>query len=291
MTRPRSWISLIAATAFLAGLSRAAGAQTYTVVLSVNDARPMAEAVLSLIRTYPVTITYEDPRYEYAGDLHDVARQVSKTPHPPFRSIGPRGGALQATYDVSEETGAPLDMAAAIQSVVDANNLARFGGHFEVRQSGATFHVVPTEVRDGKGRWVPQQSLLDAPITFSSGGNKDGFGLIEAILREVSAASGERIVGGRPAIAINCTSPGCIENERVVDATNEPARDVLMQLVSSLNPRYTWLLYYDAAERRYYFNLVLGVERGQTKNEHPRPRPPKPGDPTPGQRAPPANAA
>jgi hypothetical protein len=107
----------------------------------------------------------------------------------------------------------------------------------------------------------------------------------------VSAASGEKIVGGRPAIAVNCSSPGCIENERVVDATNEPARDVLMRLVSSLNPRYTWVLYYDASQRCYYFNLVLGVERANPKIEHPRLRPPKPGDPTPGQRGPPANAA
>jgi hypothetical protein len=275
----------------LAGFVLAANAQTYSVVLSINDARPMAEAVLSLIRTYPITITYEDPRYEYAGDLHDVTRQASKTRRAPVGSIGPSGGALQATYDVSEETGAPLDMADAIQKIVDANNLARLGGHFEVRQSGATFHVVPTEVRDSKGRWIRQQSLLDAPITFSSEGEKDGFGLIEAILREVSAASGAKIVGGRPAIAINCSSPGCIENERVVDATNEPARDVLVRLVSSLNPRYTWVLYYDASERCYYFNLVLGVERANPKIEHPRVRPPKPGDPTPGQRVPPANAA
>jgi hypothetical protein len=292
VSRPPSWISLIAATALIAGSVRAAGAQTYSVVLSIKDARPMAEAVLSLIRTYPVTITYEDPRYEYAGDLHDATRQVNKTRHPPLRSIAPQGGALQATYDVSQDTGAPVDMAGAIQNVIDANNLARFGGHFEVRQSGAAFHVVPTEVRDSKGRWIQRQSLLDTPITFSSGGEKDGFGLIEAILHEVTAASGEKIIAaGRPAIAIHCSSPGCIENERVVDATNEPARDVLLRLVSSLNPRYTWLLYYDSSERCYYFNLVLGVERGQPKIEEPRPKPPKPGDPTPGQRGPPANAA
>jgi len=291
VSRPPFWISLIAATAFIAGSVRAAGAQTYSVVLSINDGRPMGQAVLSLIRSYPVTITYEDPRYEYAGDLRDITRQLSKSHRPEVRTIVPRGGALRAMYDVSQDTGEPVDMADAIQKVIDANNLARFGGHFELLQSGAAFHVVPTEVRDGKGRWVQQRSILDAPITFSSGGEKDGFGLIEAILQQVGAASGQKILGGRPNTAIACGRTGCIENERIVDATNEPARDVLMRLVSSLNPRYTWVLYYDAAERCYYFNLVLGVERGQPKIEQPRPRPPKPGDPTPGQRGPPANAA
>lgn len=290
-SRPRSLIAVLASMILFASFERAVVSQTYSVVLSVNDARPMAEAVLSLIRTYPVTITYEDPRYEYAGDLHDVERQASKTRHPPVRWIAPRGGVLHATYDVSEATGTPVDMADAIQKIVDANNVARFGGHFELRQSGGTFHVVPTEARDSTGRWVRQRSLLDAPITFSSGGEKDGFGLIEAILHEVSIASGETIVGGRPAIASNCSSPGCIDNERVVDATNEPAREVLMGLVTSLNPRYSWVLYYDASERCYYFSLVLGVDGPIPKVEHPRPRPPKPGDPTPGQRAPPSNAA
>jgi hypothetical protein len=43
--------------------------------------------------------------------------------------------------------------------------------------------------------------------------------------------------------------------------------------VNSLNPRYTWVLYYGAPESYYVFNLVLGVQR-------PEPTP-KPRDPTP----------
>jgi hypothetical protein len=280
VSQPRSLITLIASTATLASLSLAASGQTYAVVLSVNDARPMGQAVLSLIRSYPVTITYEDPRYEYAGDLRDITRQVSKTRHPQVRTIVPSGGALQATYDVSQDSGEPVDMAGAIQKVIDANNLARHGGHFEVLQSGETFHVVPTEVRDGKGRWIPQHSVLDTPITFSSGGERDGFDLIEAILQEVSVASAQKIVGGRPNVAMTCSSLGCVQNKRTVDARNEPARDVLMRLVNSLNPRYTWVLYYGLPERYYVFNLVLGVERSEPKIETHRPTP-KPGDPTP----------
>jgi len=232
----------------------------------------MGQAVLSLIRSYPVTITYEDPRYEYAGDLRDVTREVSKSHHE-VRTIVPKGGALQGTYDVSQDTGEPVDMADAIQRLVDANNRARQGGHFEVLRSGETFHVVPTEVRDSRGRWIPQRSVLDTPITFSSGGERDGFDLIEAILHEVSIASGRKIVGGRPSVAMVCSRLGCAENKRSIDATNEPARDVLMRLVSSLNARYTWVLYYGGPGSDYVFNLVLGAQR-------PEPTP-KPRDPTP----------
>jgi hypothetical protein len=282
VSRSPGLIALLASAAILASVSPAASGQTYAVVLSVNDARPMGQAVLSLIRSYPVTITYEDPRYEYAGDLRDATRQVSKSRHPEIRAIVPRGGALQATYDVSQDTGEPVDMAGAIQNIVDANNLARRGGRFQMLRGGDTFHVVPTEVRNSKGRWIPQRSVLDTPITFSSDGERDGFELIEAILQEVSVASGQKIVGGRPNVAMVCPSNplGCAENKRTVDATNEPARDVLIRLVSSLNARYTWVLYYASPERFYVFNLVLGVERPEPKIEHRLPTP-KPGDPTP----------
>jgi hypothetical protein len=275
VSRPPCFLALLASLAVVAGVSRSASAQTYPVVLSVNDARPMGQAVLSLIRSYPVTITYEDPRYEYAGDLRDVTRQVGTTRQQQASTIVPKGGAFHALFDVSQDTGEPVDMADAIQKLVDANNRARQGGHFEVLRSGETFHVVPNEVRDGRGRWIAQRSVLDTPITLSSSGERDGFELVEAILHEVSAASGQKIVGGRPNVAMVCfSSPGCAENERTVDANNESARDVLMRLVRSLNARYTWVLYYVSQDHYYVFNLVLGVER-------PVPTP-KPGNPTPG---------
>ena len=280
MSRSPALIALLASAAILACFPPAVRAQTYAVVLSVNDARPTGQAVLSLIRSYPVTITYEDPRYEYAGDLRDVTRQVSKSRHPEIRAIVPRGGALQATYDVSQDTGEPVDMAGAIQRIIDANNRARHGAHFELVRSGDAFHVVPTEVRDGNGRWVPQRSVLEASITFSSGGERDGFELIEAILHELSAASGQKIVGGLAGVAMACGSVGCIQNKRTVDARNEPARDVLIRLVSSLNARYSWVLYYAPDVHYYVFNLVLGVERTEPKIDHHLPTP-KPGDPTP----------
>jgi hypothetical protein len=281
LSRPRSLIALFASAAVLAGVAFGARAQTYTVVLSVNDSRPMGQAVLSLIRSYPITITYEDPRFEYAGDLQELTRQVSKTDQPNARTIVPKGGAFHAAYDVSQDTGEPVDMADAIQELIEANNRAREGGHFEVLGRGETFHVVPTEVRDSKGRWIAQRSVLDTPITFSSGGARDGRELIEAILGEVSDKSGQKIAAARVHVAIPCSGPACVESKRTIDARNEPARDVLMQLVSSLNRRYAWVLYYDASARYYVFNLVLGVERPEP-NTQPYPQTQKPGNPTPG---------
>ncbi len=268
MIQARSLIALLASAAFLVGFSPNVHGQTYSVVLSVNDPRPMAEAVLSLIRSYPVTITYEDPRYEYAGDLRDIKGQVGQTGQPQARTIVPRGGVFAATYDVSDDTGQPVDIADAIQKLIDANNVARRGGQFELRRSGDTFHVVPAEVRDRSGHWIPQQSILDVPIAFSSGGERGVFELVEAILKEVSAATGQEIVPGRPRGAVPCSIP-CAAYNRTVDVTNEPAREVLMRLLHSINPRYTWVLYYGLPERSYVFNLVLGRERPEAADRAP----------------------
>jgi hypothetical protein len=279
VTQARPWIALIGSAALFATSWPPATAQTYAVVLSVNDPRPMGEAVLSLIRSYPVTITYEDPRYEYAGDLRDVTREVSTNSQSHVRTIVPRGGAFQAAYDVSQSTGVPVDIGDAVQKIIDSNNLAQ-GGHFELDRSGDTLHVVPTEVRDSNGRWIRQQSVLDVPITYSSGVEKNFFELVDAITQEASAASGHKIVSsGFGAGSLAC-SLGCTEYNRTVDASNESARDVLVRLLRSMNARYTWVLYYDPSMHYYLFNLVLGRERREPKVEPYRPTP-KPGDPPP----------
>lgn len=279
MSRPRQRTALLAAIAFLAGSPPAVRGETYSVVLSVNDPRPMAQAVLSLIRSYPVTITYEDPQYEFAGDLREVTRPPRDAPQPRVGTVVPRGGAFEAAYEVAEDTGEPVDLTAAIQGLIDANNQAPHGAHFALTRSGDVFHVVPAEIRDGRGRWVPQRSILDVPITFSSAGERGAFELLDAILKVISAATGRDIVGRYASGPLACGTP-CAAYDRKIDATNEPARDVLMRLLHSLNPRYTWLLYYGLPERGYVFNLVLGKERPEPHIEQPRPTP-KPGDQTP----------
>jgi hypothetical protein len=55
-----------------AWMTLSVGAQTNSVSFYVDGARPVAEAILSLTDRYPVVITYEDPRFEYSGDIKDV---------------------------------------------------------------------------------------------------------------------------------------------------------------------------------------------------------------------------
>jgi len=277
MSTASSWTTLIALTAASVGFSTSARGQIENVALVVDDARPLNAAVWDLIQRYPIMVTYEDPRFEFAGDIRDVTDQIRKSPNPSGRrALVPSGGILQTTYQVSQETGKPLSVADTVQRIVEAKNANPIGGRFEIYQSEDVLHVVPAEVRDSKGNWIRQQSVLNTPITFASE-ELDGYHLIEAILKQVSAASGQDIRGptgsGGP-------SPGLLARYRgAVEARDEPAREVLIRVLHSIDRRFTWLLNYDPSGHLYYFS----VERtAASMPPEPPPRAtPRPGDPTP----------
>ena len=268
----------------LGGLVGAAQGATESVPLVVNDARPVKEAVHVLFETYPVTITYEDPRYEYSGDLKDISLQVTKNPNSTAKTFAPVGGVLQITYETSSDKGQLADVPQALNSILDASKASGTGGRFAVLRSGDVYHVVPTEVRNSKGVWVKQQSLLDTRITFSSGGEMRGTELIEAILKQLGATT-DRWIGMNPDITLNVLA----RYKGTVDVTDQPARDVLMSLLHSISPRLTWTLNFDPtpaaksspAGQGYIFNVLYGADRGQP-GVAPPDRTPKSGDPKPG---------
>jgi hypothetical protein len=62
------------------GFAAAAHGQTESVEVFVDDPRPLNEAIYQFVRRHPITVTYEDPRFEFAGDLRDVTDQVRRGP-------------------------------------------------------------------------------------------------------------------------------------------------------------------------------------------------------------------
>lgn len=275
MSTIRCWIILTTI-----GFAAAARGQTESVAVLINDPRPLKEAVLQFIKRYPVTITYEDPRYEFAGDIRDVTDQVRKSPNPEnHRTLIPSGGVLQTSYTVSTDTAQPVNVASAIQGMVETKNANPVGGRFDVFQSVRAFHVVPVGVRQSNGTWVKQTSVLDVPISLTVQ-ETDGYHLLEAILEQASAASGQDIRG--PVLP---GSPNPLFRYRgKVEATDEPAREVLMTMLHSINPRFSWTLNYDPSDRYYMFNIVLTAEPPLPEVDPFELPVPRPGDPTPSGR-------
>ena len=83
-------------------IAGAADANGPELQLAVTDPRPVALAIAVLSERHGIAITYEDPRYEFEGDLKDVTSEVARSPiKPGQRILVPLGGALGLTYSIS----------------------------------------------------------------------------------------------------------------------------------------------------------------------------------------------
>jgi hypothetical protein len=246
--------------------------------LIVNSGRPVADAVIQLIKRHPVVVTYEDPRFRFAGDLKDVTEEI-RNPLAP-RTAGPRirvpvGGHLQVRYGVSADTNKPVNLGETLESLVQAKAALPAGGRFRVEQSGNVFHVIASQERDESGRWVEHASVLEVPITLA-GQELGGFEMVRVILDEVSAKNGVKFeMTAMPVTNILGRYSG------VIEASNEPAREVMLRTLHAMSERLTWLLYYDSLTEAYVFNIVAALAEPTTEIRGQPSRPPRQGDPTP----------
>jgi hypothetical protein len=244
----------------------------------VDGARPVAAAVIQLIKRHPVVVTYEDPRYTYAGDLKDVTEEI-RNPQAP-RTDGPRirvpvGGHLQIRYSVSTDTNKPVNLGETLENIVRAKVALPAGGRFRVEQSGSVFHVVASQVRDPSGQWVEHMSVLDVPITLDTR-ELGGFDMVRVILDEITAKSGVKFeVSAMPVTNLLANYQGSIK------ANNELAREVMLRTLQGMSKRLTWLLYYDSLRDQYVFNIVPALEEPTIEIRGRPALPPRQGDPTP----------
>ena len=226
------------------------GQTTQEERLFVNDARPVGHAVLELTDRYPVLVTYEDPRFEYEGDLVEFSRRVNPNAPPDRRAVVPRGGYLEVTFDVSSATHRPIDLARALGEMLEFHDQSGFPGRFAIEQTGSVFHIVPSEVRDAEGHWVPQTSILETPITIEAQ-EVNGIQALHVIVAKVQEVSG---IG--TGVASYEDDRTLMESTVQLEAHSESARDVLLRTLQSISKdHWTWLLYYGPDIQSYALNL------------------------------------
>jgi hypothetical protein len=228
--------------------------QTETVSMEVTNGRPVAEAILSLTSRYHFIITYEDPRYEYSADIKDITDQVRNPLNASARTstnrvLVPVEGSLQVSYEARVGTdGRPADVRDTLQQILTANAASFLPGRFRVEQVGDVFHVIPTQVRDRRGNWVAQTSVLDTRITLPPQELR-GDQMLEAITNAIGEATGTHIGLGLGSINPYYHFEGHLE------ARNEVARDVLLRTLHAINDRFTWRLLYGPDVKSYALNV------------------------------------
>lgn len=160
--------------------------QGTVATLRVDSPRPVATAVMLVANDLGYRVTYEDPKYEYAGDLQDVTSMVRGDANPQpgevTKIIVPSGGAL----NVRADTKSPKEL---LGQLVQAQASAGKGGQFRVLEEDGFLHVVPTASRSRNGAWQNRTSILDVAISLPTR-KRSAFDLMDAITRAIGSKVG-----------------------------------------------------------------------------------------------------
>lgn len=198
--------------------------------LSSSDPRPLADVVRQIENRFDWIVTYEDPPYENASEMMDVAATVRKENKDKPLMV-PRGGLF--VFDVPAGGMRPLP-GSALPALLDQYHRTRLPGRFAVKHSGLRWHIVPIEALTIDGTFRPYTSLLDARVEFAAAA-RNGLEAIEALVQAVQVR-GRRLHFG------SADMRALLRARVVVGANGESARDVLSRILDGMAARLSWQL-------------------------------------------------
>jgi hypothetical protein len=261
--KPVRKVSLaLAVTALLLLTVSQGSAQQKQETVYVRGPRPISDAITELGKRYGWVISYEDPQYEYAGDIEDATQRVRKDIKPgeqvedSKRVILPRVKELSVTF---AQPSTPNDINAELQvtkSLVDAYE-RKDGTTFEVRRTPNRVEIVPAMFRRASGELQPARPLLDTLIRISPD-DRNGATFLGALCEELQGQTGVKVFAGmfpQNAFAQYHTKAGY---------ENISARQVLTEFLDGMphGDRYTWALFF---EPHYGYALNIRAVKEPTK--------------------------
>jgi len=221
--------------------------------LSVDNGRPLAQAILMLEKRFRTVITYEDPPYVYHGDIEDVTESTRRDldKYPPGKAprvFFPKGGRLEFVI-VQRPDGSP-DARGTLEKLVSEYASTIPAARFRIEKTANAFHAIPISARNPAGRLSSQRPVLDAAITLPAK-ERNGVQAIRDFCAEVSRITHTHVVQG--------TIPTNLANYQHTysfpRATN--ARIVLTQILKSFEgaPPLSWRLLYDPTMKMFVLNI------------------------------------
>ncbi|HEY6340902.1 MAG TPA: hypothetical protein VIY49_05380 [Bryobacteraceae bacterium] len=122
---------------------------------SLIAVRPLAEASILLGEQYGKVVTYEEPILIWSGELEAIPGESGTKAY-----LYPK----RQGFLVPSETGHESDLSLVLQKTLAAYHQQTTGTRFQVLTSPWGYHIVPFQVHDSNGVFVPASSLLDAQI-------------------------------------------------------------------------------------------------------------------------------
>ena len=221
--------------------------------IAVLEPRPLAKAILELESRLGVVITFEDPEYEFDGDIEDVtwAQRPSARSH---RLLVPRTKAFHFSYEERRTSRPEQLIPAMIQKYQDDGNTDAY----RVVRDGQRFHVVPIRSADSSGIPIGRGSRLEARVSVVER-SRTVYELLKAVLDQVSVEI-QRPVG------LGLAPMSMVTATRVSHgAQNERARDVIVRALGATGAKLSWQLFCGPGQPRLCMFNVHVVSSGTAR--------------------------
>lgn len=237
------------------------GQEPLPTSLQINDARPLKAVVDTLQRTLRIPVNYEDPRFEYSGDIQEVTDQVQnraqRAAHPNIRIFVPKGGPMVLDLTTVSQTPGISDLLSLLMQAKAQHEAKAYPGRFSITQTGNTLTVRPIALLSANGTWKNVAPVMDTHISMPTQTRSASEALI-AFANALTQAQGIKVGIGRvPFVAF--------ENaQTTVGASDEPAEAVLgrifdqisqQYLASAANVAYSYSLLYDPGLKYYLLHV------------------------------------
>ncbi|MBU1660928.1 MAG: thioredoxin [Chloroflexi bacterium] len=166
--------------------------------VDVTGETPLADAIEGFMRLHQVLVTYEDPLYEFTGDMEDLTHtRKDLAKYPPGQApvvLKPKRMQFQAQYLLDAQKKAPGDITAALEQLIEQYNHGPRIAEFRLLEGPGIWHVVPTRVRDKSGDWKSATPLLDK-VVHLTGGETNYIQFSGALLDEACRDAGVKLWG------------------------------------------------------------------------------------------------
>ncbi len=238
--------------------------------ISVRTNRPVSDAIIQLGQRYGWVISYEDPRYEYAGDTEDVTRSVRKDFKPgdeiddTKRVVVPKVKKITLTFASPSDKQDPESTARVTQLLVDSYRRSD-GSTFEVRSIGGRLAIVPIVFRVASGDLQPTTPLLDTVISIPPQ-ERNGAEFLKELCNTLQAQTG---VG----VMLGMFPQNTFAQYHSKDGhENMPARQILAAFLDGMpnGHRYAWALLF---QQGYALNIRWVRDPGKQSLPARRPTP------------------
>lgn len=208
-----------------------------SIEISTNSPRPLDQVIGALSSGYGWHVNYEDPQYSASDLVDDTAPSwLKEHPNGP-RVYNPAGGAFTVTipFAVPDAKHSP-DPTRVLPAVVSAYNRTTNPGRFELRNAGdGTFDVVPVS-KDPR-----EIAVLDTMMDFEAEMGPSVGSILGEFCAELQRQSGKRVTFSGFGVAAQVL----IQETVAVHVHQQPAREILRQILKQLGQSIVWDVIYD----------------------------------------------